>query len=258
MTAARYAAAILASLVAVVLLWWGGILALGLDRFTARTPLDVWRYLAASADAGAHERALLAALSTTVGDAALGYAAGTFVACAVAGALVLSRTVEHAVTPIALVLRAVPLAAMTPVITLVVGQGTFAVMLIAGVVVFFPTLVNVTLGLRSVSRSSVDVVFVYGGSAWHTFRKVRVPTALEAFLASSRIAVPGAIIGVLIAEWLVTGNGIGGFMIDAQNTLDYDALWSAALFITAVAALLYAVSAAFERMVLARRSEGLG
>jgi ABC-type nitrate/sulfonate/bicarbonate transport system permease component len=251
--AARYVAGCLGSLGAVVALWWGGIVMLGLDQFTARTPPDVWRYIATSADAGPHQRVLLAALSTTVGNAALGYFAGSAAACLAAAAVVLSRAVEHAVTPIALVLRAVPLAAMTPVITLAIGQGLFSVTVIAAIVVFFPTLVNVTLGLRSASRSAVDVVHAYGGSSWQTFCKVRIPSALESLLASTRIAVPGAIIGVLIAEWLVTGNGIGAFMIDAQNTLDYDALWSAALLITAVAAVLYAALGALERGVLARR-----
>jgi ABC-type nitrate/sulfonate/bicarbonate transport system permease component len=254
LSAGRYATVCVGGFAAVVLLWWGGILVLGLDRFTARTPADVWRYLATSAGAGAHERALLAALSTTVGNAALGYLAGTLAACLLAGGLVMSRMVEHAVTPVALVLRAVPLAAMTPVITLAVGQGLLSVTVIASVVVFFPTLVNVSLGLRSASRPSFDLLAAYGASSWQTFWKVRVPGALEAFLASSRIAVPSAIIGVLIAEWLVTGNGIGAFMINAQNTLDYDALWSAALFITLVAALLYGVLSVFEGAVLARRS----
>jgi ABC-type nitrate/sulfonate/bicarbonate transport system permease component len=237
----------------ILLVWWGGIIVLGLDRFTARTPPDVWHYVAISAGAGDHDRALLAALSTTVGNAALGYVAGTVAACALAGALVMSRLVEHTLTPVALVLRAVPLAAMTPVITLVLGQGLLSVTVIAAVVVFFPTLVNVSVGLRSASRTSTDLLVAYGASTWQTFWKVRVPSALEAFLASARIAVPAALIGVLIAEWLVTGNGIGAFMIDAQNTLDYDALWAAALLVTAVAAIVYAMVGGIERVALARR-----
>src|SRR4051794_24526003 len=81
---------------AIVLLWWGAIVGLGLDRFTARTPLDVERYLATSDGAGDHVRALLSALSTTVGNAALGYLVGTTAACVLAGGLVLSRVVESA------------------------------------------------------------------------------------------------------------------------------------------------------------------
>jgi hypothetical protein len=43
LSAGRYATVCVGGFAAVVLLWWGGILVLGLDRFTARTPADVWR-----------------------------------------------------------------------------------------------------------------------------------------------------------------------------------------------------------------------
>ena len=101
-----------------------------------------------------------------------------------------------------MLLRSVPLIAMTPVIRMIFGSGTLTIAIIAGIVVLFPALVTIVFGLRSTSPQMHDVVAVYGGSPWMALRKVDIPSALPSFFAAVRISVPGAITGALIAEWL--------------------------------------------------------
>lgn len=239
--------------VAVILgAWWGVVAALALDPFSAKTPADVWRYLLIDADAVSHRGALASALGATLYDAALGYIAGLFSGCALATMTSLSRTAEHAILPAAMVLQSIPLAAISPIIALVFGEGTFAVAAVAAIVVFFPTFVNVVVGLGSASKEATELMRAYGATPWQTFWKVRIPSAVPALLTSARIAVPGALIGVLVAEWLVSGNGVGQFMIVSQNTLDYTALWSAAAVLTLTSALLYSAAGMVEGAVLAK------
>ncbi len=66
--------------------------------------------------------------------------------------------------PLAMTLRTVPLVAMAPLIALIFGRGLMAVTVIAGIVTFFPTLVNVTLALRSVPQESLDLMHGYGAT----------------------------------------------------------------------------------------------
>ena len=47
-----------------------------------------------------------------------------------------------------MLLRSVPLVAMAPVLLLIFGQGKLGVAVIAAIVVLFPALVNIVLGLR--------------------------------------------------------------------------------------------------------------
>jgi ABC-type nitrate/sulfonate/bicarbonate transport system permease component len=252
---ARFLGRVLSTAAVIVFLlaaWWGMIAGLHLDPLSAKTPADVLHYLVGDARAAAHRAALAVALGKTLGDALLGYIAGMAIGGLFAAGTSLSRTVEHAVLPIAMVLRSVPLAALTPIITLIFGHGLLAVVAVAGIVVFFPTYVNVLLGLRSTSREVTDVLHAYGGGPLQTFVKVRVPSAIPALMASARIAVPAALIGVLVAEWLVSGGGVGQYMIESQQTLDYGALWSAAVGLTVASALLYAFVGGTERIVLRR------
>jgi ABC-type nitrate/sulfonate/bicarbonate transport system permease component len=235
--------------------WWLMIWGLKLDPLSAKTPADVFHYVFTHAEAARHRAELAAALGKTLGDSLLGYVAGMALGAMLAAGTSLSNTVERAVLPLAMVLRSVPLAALTPIITLVFGHGLLAVTAVAAIVVFFPTYVNVLLGLRSTPHEMRDLIDAYGGSRMQAFIKVQVPSAVPALMASARIAVPAALIGVIVAEWLVSGKGVGQYMIESQHSLDYGALWSAAVGLTVASALLYAAVGWLERIVLKRISD---
>jgi ABC-type nitrate/sulfonate/bicarbonate transport system permease component len=162
------------------------------------------------------------------------------------------RPVERTLMPMAMVLRSVPLVAMTPLIVLVFGRDLRAVTVIAGIVTFFPTLVNVTLALRWTPQESLDLCRAYGASPVETLRRVQVPNALPALLASLRIAAPLALVGALLAEWLATGQGLGYKLLQSGALSDYSGLWSRVVLVTLYSVLLYKAIGVLEKRVLAR------
>jgi ABC-type nitrate/sulfonate/bicarbonate transport system permease component len=233
-------------------LWQGLISGLHLSPFVAKGPVDVYNYLFTSPTAAANRSELLSALGTTVRDAALGYVAGTLVAVGVSLAIALRRGIGQTVMPVAIALRSVPLIAMTPILTLVIGQGVLSVTVIAGIVTFFPTLVNVTQGLRAAPATAFDLFTAYGANDLTILRKARLPYALPAVFASARIAAPGALLGAILAEWLSTGQGLGNLMVTSSSTANYSMLWACVVAITAVSILVYNAVSAIERPVVAR------
>lgn len=241
---------------AAALVWWALVGLLGLDRFTAKTPPDVWTYLFNEPGSAAARGAIIDALGVTIRDALVGFAAGSVAAILLAAGVIMWRTAESAIMPVALVLRSVPLAAMAPVVTLVLGHGLVAKATVAAVVVFFPSFVSALLGFRSVAPATVELFLATGARPGTIFAKARVPNAVPDVLSSLRIGLPGSLIGILIAEWLVTGDGIGAFMIDAQNRLNYNGLWSAALVVTLAAVFMYFIAAFGEQVYLQRMRSG--
>jgi ABC-type nitrate/sulfonate/bicarbonate transport system permease component len=223
-----------------------------LSSFVAKGPVAVYDYLVTGPSATSNRDQLLNALAVTIRDAALGYVGGTAVAIAVALGVVLRRDVAQTLMPVAIALRSVPLVAMVPILTLVLGQGLLSVAVIAGIVTFFPTLVNVAQGLRSAPSSAFDLFAAYGASELDVVRKARLPYALPAIFASARIAAPGALLGAILAEWLSTGQGLGDLMVTSSSTANYSMLWSAVVAITTVSILLYNAVSAIERPVVAR------
>ena len=43
-----------------------------------------------------------------------------------------------------------------------------------------------------------------------------------------RLAAPRALLGVMIAEWLATGTGLGNLLNQSRGYLDYGMIWTVA------------------------------
>jgi ABC-type nitrate/sulfonate/bicarbonate transport system permease component len=248
------------SVVVVLVLWEGFITLYHIQPEIAKSPLDVWRYLftqhansAANLRSAAENRQVLFDnLRTTLRDAGIGYLAGIVFGLIVACIFVMQRTVRQTFLPIAIVLRAMPLVALAPLITLVFGRGLLCVGVIGGIVCFFPALINIMHGLRSTPKAMLDLMSSYGVSKPKTLRTVIIPAALPSIFASLRINVPASMIGALLAEWLATGQGSGQEMLTVENTFDFGELWSAVVLVTLVTIIAYSIVSAIEAGVLSR------
>ncbi|MGE0879390.1 MAG: ABC transporter permease [Acidimicrobiia bacterium] len=242
---------LVASIVIVLLAWSWALRIFNLNNFFAKTPGDVWTFL--TGPSGASNRTVLIKdLRFTLTNAALGYLAGTAGALLLAVVVAGNRVVEQAVMPVAIALRSVPLVAMTPLVALIFGRGLACVLVIAGIVTFFPSLVQLVDGLRSAPKPAYDVVSAFGGDSRQQLLRVRLPYALPSLFASARVAAPLAIVGATLAEWLATGKGIGNHMVLALSRSRYTDLWASVAVLTACAVTIYGIAAALEGVVLRR------
>lgn len=243
----------LLTFVIVLALWWAVVNLTGISPYVAKGPADVWEFFFTSPEAAENRAEMMPLLAQTLTDAALGFVVGMLVAIVLALAFSLSRSVEMGVMPLALLLRSVPLVAIAPVIILITGRGTPAsVAVIGSIVVLFPALASIMFGLSRASKESLDLVHVYGGGRPTQLRKVNVPGALPSLFAAARVSVPGAVTGALLAEWLSTGQGIGGMIQKFSASARFDELWASVALITIVTLLLYNLVQIGENIVLAR------
>jgi ABC-type nitrate/sulfonate/bicarbonate transport system permease component len=240
------------TLVIVVLVWQGILTVLGVSPFIAKGPVDVFNWLFTVPAAADNRELIWGNLLITLGDATIGFIAGLGAALVLAVLFTLSRGIEHALMPIAMLLRSVPLVALAPIIILIVGRGPSVAAVMGGIVVLFPALVNIAFGLRSASPMITDVITVYGGTAFTALRKVALPSSLGSFFAAVKISVPGAVTGALLAEWLATGQGLGGAIVAAVAQSKNFEVWASVVVITVVTLLLYGVAQLVETLVLRR------
>lgn len=243
---------VLAPIVAVVLLWIGFLRVFDVDPYFAKTPTDVWEALVSGSRAAETRELVLPALWSTLLTTIPGFLAGLAAGVALAVAFVLAPILERALLPVAVALRAVPIITTTPVIILIFGRGVVSTVIIVAVMSFFPTLVNCAAAMRRTPAGILDVLASYDAGRLARATVAHLPTAVPALLASARIAVPTALLGATVAEWLATGRGIGNVMIVAANTARYDTLWVCVTLLTVTAVGGYALVAAIERSVLAK------
>ncbi|UZF56997.1 ABC transporter permease subunit [Gordonia polyisoprenivorans] len=239
--------------VAVVLIaaWMAYLHFFSIGSFVGKGPGDVWAFLIDpkwAQDRGA----VVHAIGRTLLDAVSGLAAGWGAAALGAACFTVFPALERVFMPPALALRSVPIVAILPLLTLLFGRGLLGTAAVIGIVVFFPSLVLMTQGLRSVSADLLAVSHVYNARSAQLLVKVRFPAALPAATASLRIAAPASLLGALLAEWMATGKGLGYLLLSDSTASNYTSLWSGAVLMTILAILVYSLTDALERGTIAR------
>ncbi len=233
-------------------LWVGFLEVFDVNSYVGKTPTQVWDWVTDPV-AGAERRdELWEATKETLVEAGLGFLTGLTAAVVVAVAFVLSRSLERAVMPIALALRSVPIVAMVPLLAYIFGRELVGSLVIVSIIVWFPALVLVSNGLRSVRPEALDLLRAYDAGPLTQLVKVRLPSAIPSLVASAKVCAPLAILGSLLNGWLSTGTGLGALMSLSTITAEFSKLWAAVVIVTVVSVLFAAVVTALEQVTLAR------
>ena len=241
------------SLILPFALWWGVLLALQVPEMIGKTPWDVFSYLFLSDGAPQAQARLLAALSETLPITALGMAAGLAFAFGLSVSSQLMPSFTRAFLPVALVTQTMPLVALTPLLVLILGRGTAVTLWITISVTFFPAYVMITQGLSQVPRSVLELPRAYGASAWRELRLVAIPASLPWVFAAIRTTVPRALLGVMIAEWLATGRGLGNLMNQSRGYMDFSMIWTVAVVSVLLSVAFYQLAQIIENWMTLRR-----
>jgi len=178
-------------------------------------------------------------LRQTMKEAITGYLVANVIAIALAVIFVQVPLVEKALLRIAIASYCLPIIAIGPILTFIL-HGDAPKSALAGLLVFFPTLVGTVVGLRSADRTALDMIRAAGGGSWSQLRKVRVRAAIPSTFAALQIAAPSAILGAIVGEYLgAQDHGLGIIMINAQGALDIPRTWGIALLSTGIAGVAY-------------------
>ncbi len=233
-------------------LWVGFLEVFDVNSYVGKTPSQVWDWVTDPVDGAERRDELWEATKETLVEAGLGFLTGLTAAVVVAVAFVLSRSLERAVMPIALALRSVPIVAMVPLLAYIFGRELVGSLVIVSIIVWFPALVLVSNGLRSVRPEALDLLRAYDAGPLTQLVKVRLPSAIPSLVASAKVCAPLAILGSLLNGWLSTGTGLGALMSLSTITAEFSKLWAAVVIVTVVSVLFAAVVTALEQVTLAR------
>jgi sulfonate transport system permease protein len=242
----------LGALLVPFLIWWGVLKVFAVSPVIAKTPLGVWQYLISEPAAADARGAIGQALGQSLPLAGLGLVIALAVALALAVTGTLWRGLNATLVPAALFLQTMPLVALAPIIVLLFGRGVATTLIVTVTITFFPALIAIAQGLSQVPGTSLDLLAVYGASRWQKLLLVSLPMCLPYLCAAARLAAPAALLGVMIAEWLATGYGLGGLLNSARGELDYGMIWAVAFIAVAISVGFYQLVKLIEERLLAR------
>lgn len=232
-------------IVALVLAGWeAGVRILDVGEFLLPAPTVI-------ASAAYDELPTLgSAFLVTLFEAVAGFVLAILVASLLAIAVQRSRTFELSLVPWVMALQAIPIVAITPIIALIVGRNTFTALLVAGMISFFPIMVNTIRGLRSVTDEGMELMHVLAASERQVLRKLRLPASLPFAFVGLRVGVSVVIPGAMIAEWLTASQGLGQYVINEGVRFRSDHVWAGILVATLASMVLFSVVTFVERRVI--------
>jgi ABC-type nitrate/sulfonate/bicarbonate transport system permease component len=234
------------------LVWWAFLLALNVPSMLGRTPLDVVDYLFLGDTSATAQSRLLTALGETLPITLLGMVLGMGFAFLLAVSSRLTPGFTRAFMPVALITQTMPLVALTPLLVLMLGRGPSLTIWVTISVTFFPAYVMMAHGLALVPRAALEVPRAYGAKAWAELRLVAIPASIPYVFAAMRLTAPRALLGVMIAEWLATGRGLGNLLNQSRGYLDFNMIWTVAAVSVLISVGFHQVVLMVERRVLAR------
>lgn len=138
------------------------------------------------------------------------------------------------VYPIIVFFQAVPKVALAPLLIIVFGFGMGSKIAVASALAFFPILVGVVQGMRTIRHDEIELMRSMTRSRWELFRRVRVPRAVPATFAGIQVAAVFALVGAVVTEFVGSSDGVG-FLIQVRSSqLDIAGVYSAILALSAV------------------------
>ncbi|MEM7567712.1 MAG: ABC transporter permease subunit, partial [Pseudomonadota bacterium] len=170
-----------------------------------------------------------------------------------------SRIVEATFFPFAVVLQVTPIVAIAPLIIIYADEPFTAALICAWIVAFFPILSNTTLGLNSADHGLLNLFKLYGASRWQTMWLLKLPSALPYFLGGLRIAGGLALIGAVVAEFVIgvsgTGLGLASRILEASYRLQYPKMFAALILIMTAGILIFLAFTALSHLMLRKWHE---
>jgi NitT/TauT family transport system permease protein len=236
----------LASLFIGLFLWWLISRTANLPAFILPSPMDVWsRFLRAVADGS-----LIVNTLVTLLEILLGLFSGVALAILLGYLVAKSRALERLLSPYLVASQAVPLVAIAPLLVIWFGPGMFSKVLICGLIVFFPVLVNTVVGVRAVPSALHDLMHSLHAGRGQILVKLEIPAALPVFLGGLRIGATLSVIGAVVGELVGSDQGLGFLINVGRGQYDTALVFVAVFMLIALALCLYGLVAWAEARTL--------
>src|SRR5262245_30606409 len=186
----------------------------------------------------------------TLGEALAGFGIAAVTGIALGALIAQSRLVERTVYPYLVALQTLPKIAIAPLIIVWAGFGLSSKVIIAALVAFFPVLVNVIVGLKTIDQSKLELMRSLRASRWQTFRLVTFPNALPFVFAGLDIAIVFSVLGAIVGEFVGAQRGLGNLILQFNVTLDIAGVFAVLIMLAVLGIALHLAMQAVERRVI--------
>jgi NitT/TauT family transport system permease protein len=187
---------------------------------------------------------------TTLFESLAGFALAAVVGVALAILLVYVPLLRGVVMPYLVAFNAVPKVAFAPLLIIWLGLGIQSKIALSFLIAFFPIVVNTATGMYEIEPNLINLTRLMKAKKRQQFLKIRIPHSLPGMFDGFKIALPIAIIGAIVGEFVASRDGLGHLIVAAGVQLNTELVFASILVIALGSVILYALLAWVESKVL--------
>jgi NitT/TauT family transport system permease protein len=166
-----------------------------------------------------------------------------------------SPTLNAMFDPFITAFNATPRLVFLPLVVLWFGLGLWSKVVIVFIGALFPILINTYEGVRNADRVLINVVRSFGAKEWDIARLVVVPNALPYIVAGLRLAIGRAVLGVVVAEFFGSEEGLGVIMVQAAGRYQVAVVFAGLVVFAALSLVMTALAQMLETRLSRWRPE---
>ncbi|MBI2881867.1 MAG: ABC transporter permease [Candidatus Tectomicrobia bacterium] len=193
---------------------------------------------------------LLSNSYVTVFETLAGFFVSILVGVPCAILIVWFRTVEKALMPILLLSQTFPKVAIAPLFVIWLGFGLAPKVFVSFLISFFPIVIAMAGGLRSVETDVLDLAKSMSATTWQQFVKIRIPWALPHLFDGLKVSSALSIVGAVIGEFVGAEKGLGHLIIQANSNMETHLLFASIVILGVVGLVLYLLIIRLEKWAL--------
>lgn len=189
----------------------------------------------------------LKATAITLNAVAIAFIIGSLLALLTALAMSVFPMLEKLLSPIIDALNALPRVALIPLFILWFGLGVTQ-KVASGVSIMYFILLSYTMaGAKSTDPDHLLLARSLGVSRSDIFRKIVIPSAVPAIFAGLRLGMIYTVLGVITAELIAGGKGIGTLVSYYSNTFNPNGVFATLIMLVIITSTLAVIMTRIEQ-----------
>lgn len=218
---------------AIITIWYGTVTVLKIPPYLFPGPFLVINSLIQNASTIFTESLI------TFTEAFAGFLLANTISVSIALIITFNRDIENTIMPFAIMLKTIPVIAITPLLVIWFGPGIFSKIATAALICFFPSLVNVLRGVKSLDRDLIRIFKIYAADRLTLIRMLIFPSILPYLFAALKVSSSLAVVGAIVGEFIGSNRGLGFLIISNYYVLNTPYVFASIITSSLIGILFY-------------------
>jgi NitT/TauT family transport system permease protein len=197
-------------------------------------------------------------IGVTLSEILIGFLIGSPLGLAMGLLLGNSKFLSAILEPYIMAFYGIPRVALAPIFIILLGIGIWSKVAIVLIQVFFMLFINAYAGVRQINQEYISLAKIMGADKALILRKIIVPSTMPFIMLGLRSALPYAVIGAIVGEFMAASKGLGYFINYAGSTFDSAGAFAGIFILLAFILAANSLMQRLEKTVVKwRRTEGV-